>query len=94
MKKMEYIFLFHNPISSKFCGGAFTQRQIAEAWIRDHKLSGVLTKYPVDTGVYDWAVRKQVFIPKKNEHYERNFIAGFTSASQEHYHYEDGECID
>jgi hypothetical protein len=90
---MNYILLFHTTRSS-FCGGAFTTREFAEQWIAKHKLSGVLTKYPIDVGVYDWAIENHKFTPKKENQFTPDFIGGFTTAGQEHYHYSDGKCLD
>ena len=53
-------------------------------------MSGVLTKYPLNTGVYDWAVKLGYFTPKKAEHSAPDFVGKFSSASLEHFHYEDG----
>ncbi len=89
----NFVFLFHTTRSS-FCGGVFSSREIAEEWIAKHSLSGVLTKYPVDAGVYDWAIESHIFTPKKDNQFTPDFIGGFTTATQEHYHYEDGKCLD
>ncbi len=35
----------------RFPGGVFSTRERAEEWIREHRLSGTLTLYPVDVGV-------------------------------------------
>jgi hypothetical protein len=81
-----------------FCGtkatspsGVFQTKEEAESWIRANRLSGTLTLYPVGIGAYNWAVQEGLFKPKKAEHSLPSFIQSFTSASQEHYHYEDGE---
>lgn len=54
----------------------------------------MLTKYPLDKGVWDWACETNMHSIKAEKVAEKsqnpNFIAGFTTASQEHYHYEDG----
>jgi hypothetical protein len=65
-------------------------RDLAEDWIAQNRLSGVLTLYPVDVGVYEWAIERGLFTPKKEHESEPKFIGSFTTASQEHYHYEDG----
>ena len=49
-----------------------------------------MTAYPIDEGVYDWALFNDFFNVKKQAQMEPNFIQQFTSASQEHYHYENG----
>jgi hypothetical protein len=73
-----------------FPGGIFTTRQLAEAWILKHRLTGTLTLYPVDTGTYEWAIEKELFQPRKPHETTPEFIGGFSDAGQEHYHYEDG----
>lgn len=86
----ETVWVFHGN-EGRFSGGAFTTRELAETWIHEHRLTGVLTAYPLDTGAYDWAVRERLFAPTKPHHSTPSFIGGFTSASQDHFHYEDGQ---
>ena len=86
---MNNIWIFHGA-GGRFTSGVFTDKAIAEEWITKNILTGVLTKYPINTSVYDWAISKSFFEPKKEEHKSAKFIQKFTSASQEHYHYEDG----
>jgi hypothetical protein len=81
-----------NGSNSNFPGGVFSKREIAEEWIAKHKLSGVLTKYPVDEGIYDWSLANGTFKIKKEEQTNAEFIQRFSSAAQEHDHYEDGKC--
>ena len=78
----------------QFPGGIFTTIERAESWIKQHSLSGVLTAYPVDEGCFDWAVRvgatnlsAEQFATKGRD---PAFIGGFSTASQEHFHYENG----
>ncbi|WP_144395612.1 DUF7710 domain-containing protein [Pleionea sediminis] len=85
----QKVFVFHSS-GAQFSGGVFSSKDKAEAWILKHKLSGMLTGYPLDNGAYDWAVESELFTPKKELHYSASFIGGFTSAHLEHYHYEDG----
>lgn len=87
---MGSVWVF-NGISSRFPGGIFSSKENAEKWIRDHKLSGVLTLYPIDQGVYDWAVENNMVKPKKEKETMADFIGAFSSASQEHYHYLEGK---
>jgi len=68
----------------------FTRRDLAEEWIQKHGLSGTLTAYPLDVGVYEWALNKGTFKPKRDDQQSAEFIQRFSSASQEHYHYENG----
>lgn len=75
----------------RFPSGVFTALDVAQEWIRMHKLSGVLTCYPLNHCVYDWAVSGGYFEPKKEHETSPEFIQGFSCAAQEHYHYEHGE---
>jgi hypothetical protein len=90
----EKIFVFNNPNHSRFSGGVFSDKIIAEKWIKKNLLSGVLTIYPLNVGVYEWAIEKDFFFAKTEQQKSSDFIGGFSSASQEHYHYENGESID
>ncbi|WHI50482.1 hypothetical protein P3339_18880 [Microbulbifer sp. MLAF003] len=86
----ECVWVFHSA-GARFAGGTFSSVESAELWIGTHKLTGVLTSYPLDTGAYEWAVKNEYFQPKKEKHSTAEFIGGFTSANQEHYHYENGQ---
>lgn len=74
-----------------FPGGVFTTRELAEKWIAENSLNGCLTRFPLDEGFYDWAIRVGVFEPKKEHEFSPEFKAKFSCASSEHYHYENGE---
>ncbi len=86
----EKIYIFHGE-SARFCSAAFNNLESAESWILKHALTGMLTAYPINKSAYDWAVEREYFIPKKEHQKSPKFIGGFTSASQEHYHYEKGK---
>ena len=73
---------------SNFPSGVFTSRQNAEAWINEHGLAGTLTLYPLDQSAYDYAIANGWFEPKTPKQKLPEFIQRFSSASQEHYHYE------
>jgi hypothetical protein len=73
-----------------FPSAVFTRLELAEEWIRKNSASGILTQYPLDTGVYDWAMARGSFEPKKEHHYAPEFIETLSDASQQHYHYEHG----
>lgn len=68
----------------------FSARNLAERWIGDNGLTGLLTEYPLDAGVYDWAVAQGLFRPSKPGHSSPTFIAGFTTARQDHAHFTNG----
>jgi|SRR6476661_836312 len=89
MKALDSIWVFHST-KAQFTTGLFTSLESAEAAIREFGLSGILTKYPIDTLVYPWAIENGWFKVRKPEQESAEFIGRFTSASQEHYHYEDG----
>lgn len=77
---------------SQFPGGVFSSKELAEEWITNRRLSGVLTEYPVNTGVYDWALMNDFFKPKRPDQSSPEFIGGFTSSHQKHYHYVEGKA--
>ena len=87
---MKFVWLF-SGVGSHFATGAFERLEDAEGWISKHRLSGVLTKYPVNFGAYDWAISEGLFRPKTDEHTSGSFIGRFGCASFEHYHYEEGK---
>lgn len=88
--EITWLWVF-NGANSTFPSAVFSSEQKAEAWIKEHKLSGTLTAYPLDLPVYDWAINKGYFKPKKAADKSARFIQTFSSAYQEHCHYEDGE---
>jgi len=88
---MESIWVF-SGVGSHFPAGIFSSRDKAEVWVRAHHLSGTLTKYPVDIGLYDWALAHGFFHVRAEDQKAPEFIQRFTTASQEHHHYQDGLC--
>jgi len=85
----QTVWIFHGE-QGRFSSGVFSSVDIAEKWISKHKLSGVLTEYPLNVGVYDWAIENDFFTVKKDSQEESKFIQNFTTANQEHFHYQDG----
>jgi hypothetical protein len=81
------VWVFHGR-GGRFTSGVFTTREKAEAWITEHELTGILTRYPLDVSAHDWALETGTFRVKKPEQKSAEFIQKFTSASQEHYHYD------
>lgn len=86
---MKTVFIF-NGAGAQFPGAVFSEYGIAVNWIKKHSLTGVLTSYPIDTGVYDWAIEQGSFKIEQDHHKESKFIQKFTSASLKRYHFEDG----
>ncbi len=86
---MHHVWVF-NGSRNAFPSAVFTQRHLAEAWIQQNALTGTLTCYPLDTGVYEWVVERGWFQPKTDYQAMPSFIQNFSSAYQEHYHYANG----
>ena len=89
MSDIPTVWVF-NGARSNFPSAIFTKRDGAETWILKHKLTGTLTRYPIDQGVYEWALERKYFVPKRDDQITAEFIGRFSAANQEHYHYEDG----
>ena len=89
---LEGVWVFNGSAGrAAFPGGVFRTQAAAEAWIAKHRLSGTLSWYPLDVGMYDLAVDKGWFQPKTPAHASARFIGGFSSEVPPHFHYEDGE---
>ena len=87
----RHVWIF-NGVGGQFPGGAFTSRELAEQWIRARRLSGTLTAYPLDEDCFDWALRVGAITGRaRTRGNEPVFVGSFSSAVQEHYHYEDGQ---
>jgi hypothetical protein len=83
----ERVWVFKAERATFPCG-VFSSVHAADAWITKYGLTGVLTEYPLDHGVYDWAVENSLFGRTKPPTAE--FVGSFTSQHQKHYHYEHG----
>lgn len=86
---MKSVWVFNGP-KAGFPSGIFSSLEQAESWIGRHCLTGTLTSYPVDQGVYDWAKSNGLFTPHTAKEATPEFVAAFTTASMSHYHYENG----
>jgi hypothetical protein len=92
---MDWIYVFNGSTdpprpSLAFPGGVFSSREKAETWIAKHRLSGILTAYPLDQGAYDWNIENGFFTPKRNDQKTPEFIGRYSSAYTGHWHYEHG----
>lgn len=87
MSKIIYVF---NGNNNRFPSAVFDNLEKIEEWISLNRLDGILTFYPINLGIYDWAIQKDYFSLKKEEHKSADFIANFSSSSQNHFHYENG----
>ena len=94
MSLQNHVWIFHQQ-GARLAGGAFEDVASAEAWISEHKLTGLLTAYPLGEGCFDWAQRTgrtgMSDEKLKVRCTDPAFIGSFTTASQEHFHYEDGK---
>lgn len=84
----KYVWIFHG-VGGKFASAVFGDENRARQWIESNNLQGVLTKYPINIGVYEWAVANKFFEPKNEGEKTPEFIQRFTSASQDHIHFEN-----
>ncbi|MEM8501405.1 MAG: hypothetical protein AAF542_25575 [Pseudomonadota bacterium] len=88
-----HVWIFTGNNGSGFPSGAFDSLEIAEDWISEHKLSGTLTAYPLNTGVYDWVVTNELVGDSVTSKYSPDYVSKFSSAMQDHIHYENGNAI-
>jgi hypothetical protein len=87
------MWVFHGE-KSDFCTAIFTNKLLAEEWISKYSLTGNLTRMPINESIYDWAIKSDMFEPKKDYQKTATFIQQFTSAYLEHYHYVNGHNDD
>jgi hypothetical protein len=87
---MKSMWVF-NGVQSPFPSGVFSNKESAEAWISRNSLTGTLTEYPVDIGMYDYSTSNGRFKPSKAEHETALFIGKFSGGGIDHFHYEDGK---
>jgi hypothetical protein len=83
------VWIFHGA-GAAFASGVFANRDDGMAWIARHRLTGILTEYPVGDGCYDLAVRAGQFNPSKPHHGTPQHVAGFSPNRTEHIHVRDG----
>lgn len=88
---MGSVFVF-SQMGGNSPGGVFSTRENAETWIQHHQLTGVLSVYPLDVGVFDWAAQEGLIKAHFIQSAPPDVIAGFCS-HLEHYHYRNGEMI-
>ena len=88
----DFVWIFTGS-GARFPSGVFLEKDSAIVWVSKHKLSGVLAKYPVDIGIYDWALKMHYFVPKRDDHRGPEFIGKFSCASLEHFHFESGLAL-
>jgi hypothetical protein len=82
-----------NGNGGRFPAAVFTTKELGEEWINSTGVHGILTQYPLDISAYDWCVAKGFFEPATEEQKQPTFIQQFSSAYQDHYHYEIEEEV-
>jgi hypothetical protein len=100
----NFVWVFNGEGPSiAFPAGVFSRRELAESWIRANGLSGVLTAYPLDKGVYDWAKERGYLtdwtdsqgIPLQRVQGGGSRVVGrFSTGHQAHFHFSDGRLVD
>jgi hypothetical protein len=88
----EHVWVF-NGEGGHLPSGVFNDLDAALHWIGRHRLTGVLTAYPLDRGVYDWIVEGGRWTPKEPHQFTPRFIGRFSSAYLEHRHFQDGKEV-
>jgi hypothetical protein len=73
---MESVWVFSGE-GANLPAAVFTERDVAEAWILKHKVSGVLTEYPLNVCALDWAVERGYFKEKAERHRLPEFVQRF-----------------
>ena len=79
-----------NGDGGRFPSGVFTAFDKATLWVATHSLSGTLTWYPLDAGVYEWVMAKGYWQQTRDYQSTPAFIQNFSSAYTGHFHFVDG----
>ncbi|QEY26178.1 DUF7710 domain-containing protein [Neisseria zalophi] len=93
MNNELYVWVFQGSKAS-FPSAIFSSKEKAICWIKKHKVSGMLSKYPLDISIYDWTITKGFFKPKRDDQKTPKFIQNFSSVYIEDSQYIDGICDD
>lgn len=83
------VWIFHGE-SARFAAGVFRTEADALAWATKHRVSGIVTEYPVGDGCYDVAVDRGSFKPTKPHHGTSEHVAAFSPGWTRHVHLIDG----
>ena len=88
---MDYIWIIKGNGETKFPSDEKKKKSAAIKWIAENELTGVLTKYPIDIPLFEWAIENKYFTPKNELQKNAKAIENFNSAYLEHYHFEKGK---
>jgi hypothetical protein len=84
---------FFTGAGGRLPSAVFFEKEQAVSWVQQNALNGILTKYPVGIGVYEWAIKMAYFSVKRDDQKTPEFIGKFSSASLEHLHFERGIVV-
>lgn len=85
----EIVWVFHGE-GAMFAAGVFRSAEDGLRWAEQHRVTGILTEYPVGDGCYDIAVERGTLTPKRPHHGTPSHVAQFSPGWTRHIHIEDG----
>jgi hypothetical protein len=85
----ETVWIFHGE-RAQFASAVFTSEADALSWASTHRVSGIVTEYPVGDGCYDLAVARGSFTPSKPHHGTPEHVAAFSPGWTRHIHLMNG----
>lgn len=83
------VWVFHGE-GARFASGVFDSDVEGLAWAARHRLTGLLSEYPVGDGCYDIATRDGHFRPTRPHHGSPDHVAQFSPGWTRHVHVRDG----
>ena len=91
MKKSS-VFLFQAE-NATYTSAVFSSYKLAQTWVHENSLSGVIMEYPLDISSYDWSISKNYFKVKSPIDQSPVFIGSFVSTYQLQWHFQHGKFI-
>lgn len=91
--KRTSVFLFQAE-NATYTSAVFSAYKLAQTWVYENALSGVIMEYPLDISSYDWSVAKNYFKVKSPIDKSPVFIGSFVSAYQLQWRFKHGKFID
>ena len=85
VEQARFVWVFVGQ-GARLPSAVFSTKEHALAWAARARVEGVMTRYPLDESVFDWAISSGVFQPKRAEQSTPTFVQRFTSAHLEHFH--------
>ena len=73
-------------------GGVFRSVETATVWISRHRLTGRLTQYPLNIGVFDHAVENGWIVPSEDQRNSPEYVGTYCDHLQ-HMRFEDGRRV-